>query len=174
MKQTLLTILLSAAVLFALSSGLSGMGAENAERELHAMLRTLLPGSETFTEEAYAGEDANVRTAYRGETGFVVHTAAPGYAGEIAMLVGVSNAGQVTGLVVRDLRETPGLGGKALTDREFLSRFLNTDGTAAVGENVDALTGATVTSKAVARCVNSAVGYVTGADTASGATGWGG
>lgn len=174
MKQTLLTILLSAAVLLALSSGLSGMGAENAERELHAMLRTLLPGSKTFTEEACAGEDVNIRAAYRGETGFVVHTAAPGYAGEIAMLVGVSNAGQVTGLVVRELRETPGLGGKALTDREFLSRFLNTDGTAAVGEDIDALTGATVTSKAVARCVHSAVGYVTGADTASGATGWGG
>lgn len=171
MKQTMFAIFLSAAVLFAVSSGLSGMGAKNAEQEWQAMLRTLLPGSVTFTEEAYAGEDANIRTAYRGETGFVVHTATPGYAGEIAMLVGVSNAGKVTGLVVRNLRETPGLGGKALTDRDFLSQFLDTEGIAAVGEDIDALTGATVTSKAVARCVNSAVGYVTGADTASGATG---
>ena len=39
---------------------------------------------------------------------------------------------------------------------------------------VDAMTGATVTSKAVARCVNAAVGYVTGADAESGATSWGG
>ena len=39
---------------------------------------------------------------------------------------------------------------------------------------VDGITGATVTSKAIARCVNSAVGYVTGADVESGATSWGG
>ena len=39
---------------------------------------------------------------------------------------------------------------------------------------VDAITGATVTSKAIARSVNSAVAYVTGADVASAATSWGG
>ena len=52
--------------------------------------------------------------------------------------------------------------------------FLRTEGDAEVGTNVDAITGATVTSKAVARCVNSAVGYVTGADAVSAATTWGG
>lgn len=174
MKQTILAIVLSAAVLFAASAGLSDMREKNAEGEREAMLRALLPGSETFAEEAYNGEDANICAAYKGETGYVVHTLTSGYAGAVSMLVGVSNAGRVTGLVVRDLRETPGLGAKALTDTEFLAQFLNTDGTAAVGEEIDALTGATVTSKAVARGVNSAVGYVTGADTASGATGWGG
>ena len=39
---------------------------------------------------------------------------------------------------------------------------------------VDGMTGATVTSKAIIRCVNSAVAYVTGADASSGATSWGG
>ena len=57
---------------------------------------------------------------------------------------------------------------------EFLAQFLNTTGEAAVGESVDALTGATVTSKAVTRSINSAVAYVTGADTSSAATSWGG
>ena len=42
------------------------------------------------------------------------------------------------------------------------------------GGEVDAITGATVTSKAVTRSVNSAVGFVTGADTTSAATSWGG
>ena len=81
---------------------------------------------------------------------------------------------QVTGLQVRSSRETAGLGGAALTDWQFLAQFLRTEGDAAVGENIDAITGATVTSKAVVRCVNSAVAYVTGADTASSATTWGG
>ena len=47
---------------------------------------------------------------------------------------------------------------------------------AGTGETVevDGITGATVTSKAVAKSVNSAVAYVTGADVASSATTWGG
>ena len=110
---------------------------------------------------------------YKAENGYAVLTATQGYVDEIVVLVGVSNEGKVTGLQVRSSRETAGLGGQALTDVEFLAQFLSTDGSATVGETVDALTGATVTSKAIARCVNSAVGFVTGADTSSGATSWG-
>ena len=138
------------------------------------MMQTILPGSETFTVEPYAGEDANIVSVHKGETGFVIETRTYGYAGDITMLVGVSNEGTVTGLVVRHLTETYGLGRNALTDTDFLAQFLNTSGEAAVGETVDALTGATVTSKAVTRAVNSAVAYVTGADASSGATTWGG
>ena len=89
------------------------------------------------------------------------------------MLVGVSNDGTVTGLVVKDMHETLGLGAKILNDWEFLAQFLQTSGDAEVGTTVDALTGATVTSKAVTRCVNSAVAVVTGADAESAATSWG-
>lgn len=178
MKKTIwipvLTILLAAAILFAASAGLSTVREENARKELESMLHTVLPGSGTFTEEAYEGDDANIRTAYKSEAGFVVHVVTSGYAGDITMLVGVSNDGKVQGLVVRDLQETYGLGARALTDTEFLTQFLGTDGSAAVGEDIDALTGATVTSKAVTRGVNSAVNFVTGADTSSGATAWGG
>lgn len=169
-----LTILLAAVVLFAASAGLSTVREENARKELESMLHTILPGSGTFTEEAYEGDDANIRTAYKSENGYVVHVVTAGYAGDISMLVGVSNDGKVQGLVVRNLQETYGLGARALTDTDFLKQFLNTDGTAAVGEDIDALTGATVTSKAVTRGVNSAVRFVTGADTSSGATAWGG
>ena len=109
------------------------------------------------------------------------------------MLVGVSNEGKVVGLCVKDMHETVGLGFNGLTDWEFLAQFLNTAGDVAIGTAgadafsgatgeestgeeiyVDGITGATVTSKAVARCVNSAVAYVTGADVESGATSWGG
>ena len=103
--------------------------------------------------------------------------------------------GKVTGLVVREAHETVGLGNNALTDHEFLSQFLNSSGSFEIavsgadafsgatgtaeadsGESVqiDGITGATVTSKAIARSVNSAVGYVTGADAVSSATTWGG
>ena len=77
-------------------------------------------------------------------------------------------------MVVTDLQETFGLGAEALTDHVFLAQFLNTPGELEVGTDVDAITGATVTSKAIAKSINSAVAYVTGADIATGATEWGG
>ena len=147
--------------------------------------------------ETYDGDDANIRSVHKAENGFVIETCTYGYAGEITMFVAVNNEGKVMGLVVQDMEETPGLGGKALTDYKFLCQFLNESGefaVASVGEDafsgatadasaadstgetvdVDAITGATVTSKAVVRSVNSAIAFVTGADTDSGATSWGG
>ena len=174
MKKTVMlpatALLICVLVLSFLTAGLSGVAAANAEAELTAKMQTILPGSETFTEEAYTGDDANIRRVFAAENGYVIEVATNGYAGEITMLVGVDKDGKVTGLQVRDMEETFGLGGEALTDHEFLRQYLQTSGEAEVGVNVDAITGATVTSKAITRCVNSAVAYVTGADASSGAT----
>lgn len=174
MKKNILvpsvTVLICALVLALLSFGLSGVAKANAEAELTAKMQTILPGSSVFTEETYTGDDANIRRVFAAENGYVIEVATNGYAGEITMLVGVDKDGKVTGLQVRNMQETFGLGGEALTDHEFLRQYLQTSGEAEVGVNVDAITGATVTSKAVTRCVNSAVAYVTGADASSGAT----
>ena len=167
-------LLLAAVLLLGAYNLTLGLRYENQEKELQAKMETLLPGSTTFTEEAYTGEDANIVCVYKGETGFVVGTTTAGYAGPISMLIGVSSDGYVTGLQVRSMEETYGLGAEALTDWEFLKQFLRTEGDAEVGTNIDAITGATVTSKAIARSVNSAVAFVTGADISSGATSWGG
>ena len=169
-----ITIFLAALVLFVAAFSLNDIAAKNAQAEHLKIMRTLLPGSTDFILEPYAGDDANIRTVHKGENGFVIETVTAGYAGDITLLIGVSNEGTVTGVVVREMSETLGLGANSLTDHVFLSQYLNTSGEAEVGTNVDAITGATVTSKAITRCVNSAVVYVTGADTESGATSWGG
>ena len=169
-----LAVVLAAVLLLGLYNGLLGIRTADMEKELQAKMETILPGSTTFTAEDYTGDDANIRNVWKGQTGYVVETVTYGYAGNITMLIGVHNEGYVTGLQVRDMKETYGLGGEALTDWEFLAQFLRTEGNAEVGTNVDAISGATVTSKAIARSVNSAVGFVTGADTSSAATSWGG
>jgi len=193
MKKLIFVIVLAAAILFGTSFGLKGMGEKKAQEEHLWLMQTILPDSESFTVEAYSGEDANIRSVHKAENGFVIETATYGYADEINMLIGVNNDGNVTGLVVREAHETFGLGSKILTDHEFLAQFLNGTGEFAVatagadafsgatGEttsesasDVDAITGATVSSKAVVRCVNSAIAYVTGADVSSSATTWGG
>ena len=188
-----LALVLCAGLLFGITMATSGMYRDNLHHWHLQDMKTLLPGSENFVVEPYSGEDANILSVHKGETGYVIETQTYGYAGNITMLVAVSTEGRVVGLVVRDQSETLGLGAKALRDHEFLAQFLNGSGTfaigapgadafsgatgeAATGEEVyvDAITGATVTSKAIARCVNSAIAYVTGADVSSGATSWGG
>ena len=177
MKKLLIALAataIAAGLLLGLSLGLSGLAQKNEAAVLQATMKSMLPGSTSFAEEAYDGEDETILQAWKGQTGFIVKTRTQGYAGPITMLVGVSNEGKAVGLLVLDMEETPGLGGNALTDWQFLANFLNTEGDAAIGSGIDAITGATVTSKAVARCVNSAVAYVTGADIGSSATSWGG
>ena len=170
----LVTIAVAAAMLLGASIGLQSIGNAKAQSEHLRIMRTILPDSTDFVVEPYAGDDANIRSVHKADNGFVVETVVAGYAGDIRMMVGVSIEGTVTGLVVMEMTETFGLGAEALTDYVFLAQLLNTSGEAEVGTNVDAITGATVTSKAVVRSVNSAVAFVTGADTESSATSWGG
>ena len=172
--RSVIVIVLTAVVLLAVTFGLRGLAAKNAQAKHLQIMQTLLPGSTDFVVEPYTGEDANIRSVHKADEGFVIETATQGYADEVAVLVGVNNDGSVTGIVVKEMHETLGLGMNGLTDWQFLAQYLRTSGEAEVGTNVDALTGATVTSKAITRCVNSAVAVVTGADADSGATSWGG
>lgn len=195
MKKPIFALILAAALLLGLCVGLDGVAVKNAQHHHLTLMQTILPGATAFTLEPYTGEDANIRSVHKSDIGFVVETCTYGYAGEITMLVGVNNDGRVMGLVVTDAHETFGLGGKVVTDHVFLSQFLNKTGSFEVatagadafsgataeaapaeGEaiGVDAITGATVTSKAVVRAINSAVAYVTGADAVTEATSWGG
>ena len=169
-----ITVVLAAVILLGLYNGFALDRQVNEAHDLQEKMEAMLPGSAYFEPEQYTGEDTNIHRVWKGETGYIVETITYGYAGNISMLIGVHNDGYVTGLQVRDMEETYGLGAEALTDWEFLRQFLRNEGDAEVGTNVDAITGATVTSKAIARSVNSAVGFVTGADTSSAATSWGG
>ncbi|MBQ8278790.1 MAG: FMN-binding protein [Roseburia sp.] len=168
-----IVICLFTAILFGAKAGTAGAAQANYQEELNTLMLALLPGSTSFTEEAYEGEDANIKAVYRADNGCVIMTSTYGYASDVVMLIGVTNEGDVKGLVVREMAETYGLGAEALSDTDFLAQFLWTEGDAEIGTNVDAITGATVTSKAVTRSVNSAVGFMTGVDATTSATTWG-
>ena len=170
----ILTIILAAGILLGLYNGLNTLRAENELHDMSEKMSAMLPGDNYFEPEEYTGEDANISRVWKADNGYIVETVTYGYAGNITMLIGVHNDGYVTGLQIRDMEETYGLGAEALTDWEFLAQFLRSEGDAEIGNGIDAITGATVTSKAIARSVNSAVGFVTGADTSSAATSWGG
>ena len=171
--KPVVAIVAVAAILFSASTLLAPIAQSNAEADLQEMMCHMLPGSTTFTPEEYTGEDSNITAVYKGETGYVIQTTVYGYAGNIVMMTAVDNEGAVTGLMVQEMEETFGLGDNAMVDYTFLMQYLHTPGENAVGENIDAITGATVTSNAVTKSVNSASAFVTGADVSSSASEWG-
>ena len=98
--------------------------------------------------------------------GWVIKAAGQGYAGSIELLLGLDPAGDtISGLFVLEQTETPGLGNK-ITFPEWLDQFagqntakpltLAKGGRAAPG-TIDAITGATISSKGVVGIVNRAV-----------------
>ena len=78
-------------------------------------------------------------------------------------MVGISVKGRITGISIIKHSETPGLGAVAAANtpagEAFRDSFLGKMGTLAL-EDIDALSGATITSKAVLEAVNAAVDYV--------------
>ena len=194
MKKIVISLVLCFAILFGASAALNAI-AQNKWNEEHLwLMQTILPGSGEFGKVPYDGEDTNIIAVHKADNGFVIQTVTYGYAGEITMSIGVNKDGVVTGLVVEDAHETYGLGSRILTDHVYLAQFLNKPGSFEIAANgadafsgataaaesegeaipVDGISGATVSSKAVVRCVNSAIAYVTGVDAVSTATSWGG
>ncbi len=194
MKKTFAIIIIIPVLLFGIVFGLDGASRANAQKEHVWLMETLLPGGKDFVKVAYEEEDTLIKSVHKCDKGFVIETVTNGYADELCAVVGVSNDGKVMGLVVLEAHETFGLGSKILTDHVFLSHFLNKSGTFTIGTSgddafsgatsetestgdeiyIDGISGATVSSKAVAKCVSAAVAYVTGADVGSSATEWGG
>lgn len=101
--------------------------------------------------------------------GHVVVNTAKGYGGDISVMTGVDAEGKVTGVNILSHAETAGLGAKA-AEQSFRDRFIGLIGGITVskdkaGDNsIDAITGATITSRAVTDAVNAAIEAAGGAN----------
>ena len=160
--RSLIVIALVAVVLLAATFGLQSLAVKNARAEHLRIMRTLLPGSTDFVVEPYTGEDANIRSVHKADEGFVIETATQGYADEIIVLVGVDNDGTVTGISILKHAETPGLGAIAGAASnvgiEWRSQFQNIPSAAVTkdGGQINPISGATITSRAVCNGVTAA------------------
>ena len=100
--------------------------------------------------------------------GYVITvTDGEGYAGDIQFTVGINADGQVSGVSFLSISESPGLGMNAREDPSFTKQYEGKDvekftvvktGTSS-DEEINALSGATITSKAVTGGVNAALSY---------------
>lgn len=115
-------------------------------------------GQKGMEIEIYRGFDKD-----GNHVGYAIPSSHKGYGGEIEIMVGINTQGEITGVSILSINETPGLGMNATKD-SFTNQFLRTvpdNGFTAKDdpqkEKIDALTGATITSEAVSQAVNKAV-----------------
>lgn len=105
-----------------------------------------------------------------GSEGYIITvTDKEGYGGDIQITVGIQKDGTISGVSILSIGETAGLGMRA-TEASFQEQYVgkNTDHFYVAkdggdGEAIDALSGATITSRAFTGAVNTAISYCSNA-----------
>lgn len=142
---------------------------ENALAQVMEADSEVIDVAEGTTVTTDKGTAVEIISAYKmtkdgQDAGYCVEVAPTGFGGGVDTMVGIGADGTVTGIsVISASSETPGLGANCTTE-EFQSQFAGqpADGTVAVGKDggsITAITGATITSRAVSEGVNAAAKF---------------
>ena len=161
-----LTLLAITAVVAAALAGVNSITAPaiaelNAQKTQEAIELVLPGGGE---EKADFPATALVSKVYAGEAGYAVEVTPGGFDNTITMMVGVDTEGKVLGISIIKHTETAGLGAVAAAGtpagESFRGQFVGASGSVSVtkdGGTMDAITGATITSRAICVGVNAAL-----------------
>ena len=162
------TLLLITAVVAAALAGVNAVTAPIID-ELNAAatqeaISAVLPGGFDSEITDYADASGIVSKVYQGANGYAVEVGPGGFDNTITMMVGIDNEGKVLGISVVSHTETAGLGAVADADTPkgiaFREQFVGASGAVSVtkdGGTMDAITGATITSRAICVGVNAAL-----------------
>lgn len=128
-------------------------------------MKELLTDADEFkvVENPAISDVEGVEEAYEalkgGSTiGYVVKTTTSGYGGDVVMLTGINSDDTIAGMKVSSQSETPGLGAR-ITEADFSSQFVGKSAASELQLNtdIDALSGATISSRAATAGVNAAI-----------------
>ena len=141
--------------------------AENNKRAQDEAMQKVLPGASSFEQIEFTPVDGNCTTElYIADGAGTVAKAAPsGYGGTIDMVIGIDDELKVTGIEIISQSKTAGLGSNCTSD-SFKMQFVGkTEGITVVkngaqDNEIDAISSATITSKAVTKGVNDALSIV--------------
>ncbi len=156
-----------AAALAAVNSVTAPVIAQQKADKLQAAINEVLPGGGEAV--AFTDDTGWVSAVYKSETGYAVEvTPTTGFNGAITMMIGIDTEGKILGISVVSQTETAGLGAvcaaKTEAGQKFRGDFVGLSGEVKVdkdGGEVDSITGATITSRAVCDGVNAALKCVT-------------
>ncbi len=170
LSAVLLVISLVVALLLAFTNTITrDKIAENTLNEEKLARRQVLSGATEFVYVNY--RKGGVSSVFEGRCGtdvigWCVAVSPAGYGGNIDLMVGVTADMKLSGIKVVSNSETAGLGAKC-TDTEWQGQFAGKTAPVSVIKNgtpkddeIVAITGATVTSEAVAKGVNQAMAAV--------------
>ena len=137
--------------------------AANQAKKTQDALSVVLPNAGDLQPVALSGDTGIVSEVYTDGESYAVKVLPGGFDGEITMMVGITE-GKVSGISVISHTETPGLGAVAAAQNAkgeaFRGQFVGQEGELAIGDQIDAISGATITSTAVVTGVNAALNYV--------------
>ena len=162
------TLFLIAAVVAAALAGVNSITKPvidelNAAATQEAIAAVLPGGFDTMIEE-YNDATGIVSKVYQGANGYAVEVGPGGFDNTITMMVGIDNEGKVLGISIVNHTETAGLGAVAAAGtpagENFRGQFVGASGSVSVtkdGGTMDAITGATITSRAICVGVNAAL-----------------
>jgi len=117
-----------------------------AKLEEELSLKIIFPLAHHFDEVKEKGETIYYKV-FDGENKFIgvaFQVSGRGYAGEVKILAGMLKDGKITAIKILSQNETPGLGSR-ITSLSFIDRFKGRNDLS----EVEAITGATVSSRAV-------------------------
>ena len=136
----------------------------NAEKTQEAIELVLPGGGEMLDASAYTDATGLVSKVYASDTGYAIEVTPGGFDNTITMMVGVDKGGNVLGISIVSHTETAGLGAVAAAGTPagiaFRDQFVGQSGSVSVtkdGGEMDAITGATITSRAICEGVNAAL-----------------
>lgn len=133
-----------------------------ANQKTEAAMNEVL-AADSYEQQNYTGGDETVLGVFKaGDAGYVVQVEPSGFSGGISMVVGVAADGTISGVSITHQTETSGLGTNACKPA-FRDQYVGGAGPFDVdkdGGTIVALTGATITSRAVTRGVNAAMAAV--------------
>ena len=142
----------------------------NAEKTQQA-IKAVLPSGYDEEITDFNSQNGIVTKVYKGADGYAVQVEPVGFDSAITMMVGIDFEGNILGVSVIDQSETAGLGAICAENtskgESFRNQYIGKSGELTViksGEpaanEVSAITGATITSKAVTSGVNAALACV--------------
>jgi len=128
-------------------------------------MKEILPDADEFrvVEDPAVTTIDSVEEAYEalksGSTvGYIVKATTKGYGGDVVVITGINSDSTVAGIRVASQSETPGLGSK-ITDEGFRSQFegKSTSNELQLGNDIETISGATVSTKAAMDGANAAI-----------------
>lgn len=164
----LLIVVMVAAALGGINAITEDRIADAQKQKVQQAIAEVLPDCTQLQQLPFsAQEHPLVRTVYAAAGGYAVEVEPAGFGGSIRMMVGVDANGKVLGISIIRHAETAGLGAVAAASttkgQAFRDSFLGVSYPVSVskdGGEVDTITGATITSRAVADGVNAALKWV--------------